>query len=71
MSGVATSCGVGHKHDLDPELLWVWCRLAVAALIRPLAWELPYATPVALKKKKKKRLPEQSGSLNIILCDKM
>ena len=39
----------------DPTLLWLWCRLAATALIRPLAWELPYAVGVALKKKKKKR----------------
>ena len=31
-------------------LLWLWCRLAAAALIRPLALELPYAARVALKK---------------------
>ena len=30
-------------------------RLAGAALIRPLAWELPYAAGVALKSKKKKK----------------
>ena len=35
-------------------LLWLWRRLAAAALIQPLAWELPYAMAVALKKKKKK-----------------
>ena len=23
-SGVAASCGVGHRHHLDPELLWLW-----------------------------------------------
>ena len=34
--------------------LWLWCRLTAAASIRPLAWELPYATGAALKKKKKK-----------------
>ena len=27
----------------NPALLWLWCRLAAAALIRPVAWELPYA----------------------------
>lgn len=32
----------------------LWSRLASAALIRPLAWELPYGAPVALKSKKKK-----------------
>ena len=27
----------------DPVLLWLWGRPAAAALIRPLAWELPHA----------------------------
>ena len=36
-------------------LLLLWCRLIATALIRPLAWELPYAVGVALKRKKKKR----------------
>ena len=44
------SCGVGHRHGLDPALLW--CRLAAAASIQPLAWELPYTTHAALKRKK-------------------
>ena len=34
----------------DPALLWLWCRLAAVALIRPLAWKLPCAVVVALKK---------------------
>ena len=33
-------------------LLWLWCRLAVIALIRPLAGELPYASVAALKRPK-------------------
>ena len=33
--------------------LWLWLRLAAVALIQPLAWELPYAADVALKRKKK------------------
>ena len=37
---------------LDPTLLWLGHRLATAALIQPLAWELPYAAPTALKRKK-------------------
>ena len=37
----------------DPALLWLWCRLAAIALIRPLAWELSYAAGVALKNNKK------------------
>ena len=30
-------------------MLWLWCRLAATAPIRPLAWELRYATGAALK----------------------
>ena len=47
------SCGVPHKHGLDPALLWLWHRPAVAAPIQFIAWKLPYATRVALKRKKK------------------
>ena len=36
----------------DLALLWLWRRLAVVALIWPLAWELPYAVGAALKKAK-------------------
>ena len=43
-SGVAISCGVGCRRGLDPELLWLWPRPAAVALIRPLAWEPPYAS---------------------------
>ena len=49
-------CGVGHRWSSDSEWLWLWCRLAAAAPIGPLAWELPYATGAALKRKKKKRI---------------
>ena len=49
------SCGVGRRSDLDPTLLWLWCRLAAVALLRHLAWEPPYAADAALKKKKKKK----------------
>ena len=58
------SCGVGHRHGYDLELLWLWCRQAATALIGPLAWEAPYATDVALKRqktKRKKRVSEQRG----------
>ena len=46
------SCGVVRRHGSDPELLWLWCRPEAVALIRPLAWELPYATGEAWGKKK-------------------
>ena len=32
---------------LDLTLLWLWCSPVATALIRPLAWESPYATGVA------------------------
>ena len=32
----------------DLALLWLWHRPTAAALIRRLAWKLPYATGVAL-----------------------
>ena len=48
------SYGVGHRHGLGPELLWLWCRLAAAALIRPSLRPSIYATDAALKSKKKK-----------------
>ena len=34
------SYGVGHRLGLDPALLWLWCRLAASALIRPLPGNL-------------------------------
>ena len=33
-------------------LLWLWWRLAAAALIQPLDWGLPFAAGAALKEKK-------------------
>ena len=39
--------------QLGSQLLWLLCRLAAAALIQPLAWELPHAVGVAIKRKKK------------------
>ena len=51
-SSIPVSCGIGHRCGSD-LLLWLWCRPATAALIRPLAWELPYATGVSPKKENK------------------
>ena len=57
------NCAVGHRHGSDPKLLWLWYRLAAVAPFQPLAWELPYATGMALerpkKKEKKKRKKER------------
>ena len=57
----------------DPVLPWLWCRLAEAAPIQPLAWKLPYAAGAALKRKeeekrrKEKREEKKSrnGKINI------
>ena len=69
-SGVAVSCGVGGGCSLVPEcggcgvgfrngsylaLLWLWRWWAAVALIRPLAWEPPYAAGAALKRQKTKK----------------
>ena len=54
------SCGVGRRRGSDPTLLWLWRRPAATALIRPLAWEPPYAAGAAPGKVKKqsKKTPE-------------
>ena len=61
------NCGVGHRHSSDLVLLWLWHRLAAVALIRPVAWEIPYAVGVALKRQKskiKKKKVRWSNDLN-------
>ena len=47
------SCGIGRRYGSDPVLLWLWCRPAAAAPIQHLAWEAPYGTGVAVKRKEK------------------
>ena len=49
------SWDVGRRRGLDLALLWLWCKLAATALIRPLAWEPSYASGVSLKKTKEKK----------------
>ena len=48
-SGIAMSCEVGLRCGSHPKIRWLWCRRTAAALIQPLAWELPYAARAALK----------------------
>ena len=60
------SCGVGGRSGSDPELLWH--RLAAAAPIQPLAWELPCAEGGGPKKTTKtktktKKTIKSSGRL--------
>ena len=47
-------CGL--QTGSDRVLLWLWCRPAAVAWIRPLAWGLPCAVSAAEGKKKKRPL---------------
>ena len=49
------SCGVCHRCGSDLVLLWLWHRLAAIALIRPLAWEPPYAAGAAQEMAKRQK----------------
>ena len=53
------SCGVGGRRGSDLVLLWLWRRLAATVPIPPLAWEPPYATGVALKKREREEQGDQ------------
>ena len=61
--------GIWHCHELwcrsqiglDATLLWLWLWMAAAAPLRPLAWELPHTTGVALKKRGRGRRRETWG----------
>ena len=54
------SSDVDRRLSLDPVLLWLWCRPAATAQIRPLAWEPPYAVGIALKRQKQKNKKNKS-----------
>ena len=47
---LASLSGLLIQRCSDMALLWLWHRPAATALIRPLAWELPYVMGEALKK---------------------
>ena len=49
------TCGVGCRCCSELALLWLWHRTAATVPIRLLAWELPYAEGVVLKKTKEKK----------------
>ena len=53
------------RRSSDPKLQWLWCGWAAVAPIRPLAWELPYATGAALKSKKKKQKQKTKKNLKL------
>ena len=45
-------------------MLWLWHRLAAAALIRPLAWETPYAAGVAVTRTKRQKKKRERNALS-------
>ena len=47
-SDIAMICGVCRRCSSGLALLWLWCRPAAIALIRPLAQEVPYAAGAAV-----------------------
>ena len=51
---------MGHRHGSDPVLLWLWRQPVATAVIRPLAWEPPYAVGMALKSKSKNKQTEKN-----------
>ena len=62
------SDGVGPRCSSDLVLLWLWRRPAATALIRPQAWEPPYAAGAAVEKakipKKKKKTNKKQKKQN-------
>ena len=50
---VKDPCGVDHRRGSD--LVWLWPRPPAIAPTRPLAWEPPYATEVALEMAKRQK----------------
>ena len=55
-----SSCNVDLTCASDPVLLWY--RLVAVATIQPLAWELPYAAGMALKKRPKGEKKKKKGT---------
>jgi len=46
---------VGQRRGSDLVLLWLWPRPVATGPIRPLAWEPPFVSGVALEKTEKKK----------------
>ncbi|RKM63542.1 hypothetical protein C0984_19540, partial [Clostridioides difficile] len=63
------SCGVGCRPGSDPALLWLWRRLAATALIKPLAWEPPYATGAAQEMAKRQKKKKKRKAILEFPCD--
>ena len=59
-------CGVGGRRGLDLALLWLWCRPAATALIRPIAWEPLCAAGAALKRQKDKKTKKEKEVIDTV-----
>ena len=66
-SCVAVSYGVSRRCGSDPDLPWLWCRLAAAALIPSLAWELTYASFSPKKQKKKEKRKKSCWGVPVVV----
>ena len=64
------SCDVGHRFGLDLALLWLWHRPVAIVLIRPLAWETPYAMGADLKRQKTKKKKEKKRNEVLPILEK-
>ena len=62
------SCGVGCRRGSDSVLLWLWRRSAATALIRPLAWEPPYAMGVAQEMAKRQKTKTKTKTQTQFIC---
>ena len=51
----------------DPALLWLWCRPAATAPIRPRGWEPPCAMSAGLQRQKDKKQTNKKHKENILL----
>ena len=63
------SCGVGRRCGSDLVWLWLWRRTTPTALIRPLAWEPPYATGAALKANKQTMTKKTQNLVDRLMID--
>ena len=63
------SCDVGRRRGSDAKRVAVTlvCRPATTAPIRPLAWEPPYATELALEKAKRQEKKMRKNTVDIFL----
>ena len=47
-------------------MLWLWHRPAATALIRPLAWDTPHASGVALKRQNDQKKKEKKSLYSLL-----